>query len=304
MNDNSSNSTISRAFTGIWIPRQVWLDKRLSYFEKCLLSEIHSLDHPERGCHASNKYFMEFFNERERKIQDGLSKLKSLGYIRYENFDGRIRTLRSDLYGDKSLFSTPGVSKSAPHTCQNPHLSPIGEFIEPDNKADNKDKENPPNPQKGGSIPAGPSKPKKREKIHEEYVERACGVQTTPIQHQRLLEKLGGDEEKLSRCYGILADWKSNKGIIGGSDSSHIHKWVLKALERELKASSAPTQEEKNKELASKIQKKYPNHQYIHYGHNYIEFIRGHTVAHIKFTDNGFKDQIFKELITFNLSIE
>jgi hypothetical protein len=83
---------------------------------------------------------MEFFEEKERTIQCGLTKLKSLGYIRYEDFDGRIRTLRSNLYPDKPIFNTPDPQDSAPLPRKILHPSPIGDFIERDNKGDSKDK--------------------------------------------------------------------------------------------------------------------------------------------------------------------
>lgn len=150
-----SESNFSRAFKGIWIPKEVWLDKRLTYFEKCLLAEIHSLDDPERGCYCKNQYFIEFFNEKERTIQCGLSKLKNLGYIRYENFDGRTRTLRSNLYPDKSLFNTPEVQNSAPQGCKILHPSSLESSIETDNIIDNICKKNPPNPPEGGKHPSG-----------------------------------------------------------------------------------------------------------------------------------------------------
>jgi len=117
--NNSDNKTqqqkLSRNFKGIFIPRNVWVDNRINYFEKCLLAELNSLD-GANGCFASNEYLCNFFNERERKIQEGISKLKSLGYIWVESFDGRTRVLKTTLdpKSDKPLFSTPEVSKSAP----------------------------------------------------------------------------------------------------------------------------------------------------------------------------------------------
>lgn len=106
-----SQPFLPRDFKGIWIPKEIWLDKRLNYFEKCLLAEIHSLN-GEKGCYASNVYFCNFFGERERKIQDGLAKLKNFGYIFVESFDGRTRTLRTNLFPDKTLFNTPDLSKN------------------------------------------------------------------------------------------------------------------------------------------------------------------------------------------------
>jgi len=157
----------SRDFKGIWIPKEIWEDNSLTYFEKFFLAEIHSLDHPERGCYASNQYFMDFFNESERKIQDGLSKLKKFGYIRVESFDGRVRVLRSNLYPDKTLFSTSEaqekVSKHylAPQTSPNPAPLTHRELPVMDNKDYNKVKkrgEGPP-PLLKEAAPAPPPPP-------------------------------------------------------------------------------------------------------------------------------------------------
>lgn len=105
---NSYIPNIPRDFKGIWIPKEIWMDRSLSYFEICLFSEIHSLN-GEKGCYASNEYFCSFFNERERKIQEGISKLKQKGYVIQESFDGRTRILRTNINPDKSLFSTAEV---------------------------------------------------------------------------------------------------------------------------------------------------------------------------------------------------
>ena len=50
----------TRDFKGIWIPKEIWLNKNLKLIEKIFLVEIDSLDN-EDGCYASNKYFAEFF---------------------------------------------------------------------------------------------------------------------------------------------------------------------------------------------------------------------------------------------------
>jgi hypothetical protein len=132
-----SQQKISRDFKGIWIPKEIWLDDQLTYFEKFLLAEIHSLNGKD-GCFASNEYFCNFFNERERKIQDGLAKLKAIGYIYVESFDGRIRILRTNLNIEKgkSLFSTSGVSNSAP--LPPPNSTPLSYIY---SKDDNKEQQ-------------------------------------------------------------------------------------------------------------------------------------------------------------------
>lgn len=86
-----------RDFKGVWIPRGVWLDDRLNALDKVILIEIDSLDNGERGCYASNAYLAEFCQCSERKVSATISKLTEYGYISVAGFDGRQRTLRSNL---------------------------------------------------------------------------------------------------------------------------------------------------------------------------------------------------------------
>ena len=86
-----------RDFKGVFIPKEVWKDKRLNTLEKCILTEIDSLDNGIDGCFASNMYLAEFCQCSEKNISRAIQKLKELGYIELESFDGRTRVLRSNL---------------------------------------------------------------------------------------------------------------------------------------------------------------------------------------------------------------
>ena len=86
-----------RDFKGVWIPRDVWLDRRLTALEKVILIEIDSLDSTERGCYASNAYIAEFCQCSETKVSTAISKLVKLGYLRIKSFNGRLRELKSSL---------------------------------------------------------------------------------------------------------------------------------------------------------------------------------------------------------------
>ena len=99
-----------REFKGIWIPREVWLNRELSYFEKILLAEIDSLD-GDNHCYASNAYFCEFFNCKERVIREAISRLKKLGYVKQVSFDGRTRFLTTKTIQEKFKGSAPPKSK-------------------------------------------------------------------------------------------------------------------------------------------------------------------------------------------------
>lgn len=82
-----------RQFKGVWIPKEVWLDEKLTYFEKAVYAEIDSLD-GEDGCFASNKYLAEFLHCTERHVIRAIAHLKELGYIDTEVFDGRKRVIK------------------------------------------------------------------------------------------------------------------------------------------------------------------------------------------------------------------
>lgn len=71
---------MERGFKGIWIPKEIWLNKELSAIEKILLAEIDSLDNGS-GCYASNEYFAKFFDLSVRRIQQCLKHLTEMGYI-------------------------------------------------------------------------------------------------------------------------------------------------------------------------------------------------------------------------------
>ena len=86
-----------RDFKGVFIPKEVWLDKNLNALDKCILLEIDSLDNGVDGCFASNIYLAEFCQCSEKSISRAIQKLKELGYIKLESFDGRIRILKSNL---------------------------------------------------------------------------------------------------------------------------------------------------------------------------------------------------------------
>lgn len=94
--ENMENTNaFPRDFKGVWIPREVWLDDRLSALDKIILVEIDSLDCGEEGCYASNKYLAEFCQCSEAKITKSISKLVNFGYLEVVGFNGRRREIKS-----------------------------------------------------------------------------------------------------------------------------------------------------------------------------------------------------------------
>lgn len=93
----------SRDFKGIWIPKELWLNKELTLLEKCIFVEIDSLDN-ENNCIASNEYFAEFCDCSESKITKAIRRLQELNMIEILSFDGRhrrIRVVKSTMQGSK-----------------------------------------------------------------------------------------------------------------------------------------------------------------------------------------------------------
>jgi hypothetical protein len=72
-----------RAFKGIWIPKRLWITEELSWMQKCLLAEIHSLDDEDsgEGCYASNEYLARLFQSTPESIRVMISKLRKAGWI-------------------------------------------------------------------------------------------------------------------------------------------------------------------------------------------------------------------------------
>ena len=99
---------MERDFKGVWIAKEIWLDRRLNALDKIILAEIDSLDDGVRGCFASNQYIADFCQCSATKVSTSVSKLIGLGYIYTESFDGRTRILKSRL----SNFERQGFKNS------------------------------------------------------------------------------------------------------------------------------------------------------------------------------------------------
>ena len=85
-----------RDFKGVWIPKEIWFDERMTMLDKGILMEIDSLDNKD-GCKASNEYLANFCGCSDSNVSKTITLLKNLGYIYQESFDGRTRILRSNL---------------------------------------------------------------------------------------------------------------------------------------------------------------------------------------------------------------
>lgn len=130
-------------YSGIFVPRIVLEDDRLSNTERLLFGMVDGLDDPGRGCFGSNAYFCKRLGISHRAIQNALCKLESLGYITRGWGAGSriIKTVTTEaLEGVQK--NAGGVQKTSRGGCRKMHPYRIG---------DRKDLDNPPTPLKGGN---------------------------------------------------------------------------------------------------------------------------------------------------------
>lgn len=71
---------MERDFKGIWIPKEIWLNTKLTMNEKLFLVEIDSLNNA-KGCFASNDYFAAFFSLSKNRCSEIIKSLESKGLI-------------------------------------------------------------------------------------------------------------------------------------------------------------------------------------------------------------------------------
>ena len=69
-----------RDFKGVWIPKEIWLNREMSVMEKLFLVEIDSLDN-EQGCFASNKHFSDFFDISKGRCTQIIKSLEEKGLV-------------------------------------------------------------------------------------------------------------------------------------------------------------------------------------------------------------------------------
>lgn len=122
------NNDQPRAFRGIWIPAEIWLDKELPLQAKCLFAEINSLD-TENGCFASNEHLAEFLNVSDRQLRRLLETLRKKNLVQLVSFNGRTRRISTTQF----CPGRPDKNVRADRT----KMSSLYDYIE-ENKEENK----------------------------------------------------------------------------------------------------------------------------------------------------------------------
>ena len=73
-----------RAFQGVFIPADIWLNESLSLQEKAVLAEIDSFCSYHESCYASNEHFAKFIGVSTRRIKDIIKSLEDKKLIERE----------------------------------------------------------------------------------------------------------------------------------------------------------------------------------------------------------------------------
>ncbi len=106
-----------RKFTGIWIPREIYLRKDINALEKMLWAEIYSLHSDEHGgCYASEKYLTEFIGIKRTQLYEMLKHLKELGLLEDVKSNGR-QIFR------KAIVSKPFKDEAGQQTSGKPDIT-------------------------------------------------------------------------------------------------------------------------------------------------------------------------------------
>jgi hypothetical protein len=273
-----------RDFKGIWIPRELWQDHRLTFFEKCLLAEIDSLDHPETHCYASNQYFASLFNVSERTIQASFTKLKNLNLIEQISFDGRTRVVKSLLKSAYTLFITSTPKNTSGLDREKLRVSsPMERHSTGDIRLDINKKER---EREGLSPPLTPKvdnfsfKRVKMSKEKYDYLVKDFGEPKV----KEMLERL--DE---------YADINPKRFKIYACHCAVIRKWIREDKEKRIETGGKKTGQEDNMLWAKRVAEAFPG-KGIEVWESSLGFVTGTHSFSIGFKEYSFKEQVLNRL--------
>lgn len=90
-------------FSGIWIPKEVWLDRNLGVMERFFYAEITGLA-GKRGCYASNSHFTKILRISSARVSQLVKSLTDKKYITVKLFykKGLKQVSRREIYPIKS----------------------------------------------------------------------------------------------------------------------------------------------------------------------------------------------------------
>lgn len=208
---------LNREFKGIWIPKEIWLNKNINANCKVLLAEIDSLDTNNEqgsGCFATNKYFAEFIGVSQKSISDYINKLRMLGLIEVQSFDGRHRFIKSLLGSIEKITMQGSKNVNAASKKSNGSIENFSKSTIINNTMNNT------------SNNTMNKKQKRKKRVTKEVEEY---VFLTEEEEKTLLETYGKDQYK--KIINKLNFHKGSNGKTYKNDYMAIHNWVIDAVE-------------------------------------------------------------------------
>lgn len=102
-----------RDFKGVWIPKEIWINKDLTIMQKLFLVEINSLDN-DSGCFAGNAHFVDMFELSKQRCSQIINSLAEKEYINitliYNGKQIKKRIIRVSNKFDRVSSTFEGVS--------------------------------------------------------------------------------------------------------------------------------------------------------------------------------------------------
>ena len=102
-----------RDFKGVWIPKEIWMNKDLTIMQKLFLVEINSLDN-DSGCFAGNAHFVDMFELSKQRCSQIINSLAEKEYINikliYNGKQIQKRIIRVSSKFDRVSSTLEGVS--------------------------------------------------------------------------------------------------------------------------------------------------------------------------------------------------
>lgn len=102
-----------RQFKGVWIPAEIWLDKRLTITEKAFYAEVESFAGNGRTFHKTNETIQEEYGIAARTVQRIIKKLVELDLLEC-SFNGRVRHLSLGRVAKMSTLHRQNVESASP----------------------------------------------------------------------------------------------------------------------------------------------------------------------------------------------
>jgi len=122
-----------RQFTGVWLPRELLLDERLTAVDKILYAEIASFG--EKGCWKRSEELMELCRVKRDAFGASCKRLVKFGYITQSREYGRMR--RKSTLGFSQQSEKPAVEQSEKPAVEQSEKPAVEQSNTKDNTIDN-----------------------------------------------------------------------------------------------------------------------------------------------------------------------